>query len=156
MFSTPEEAGKDPGYSDTLKELLYQLADDDFIVSFRGSEWLGLAPHIEEDVSFSSITQNTMGHAVMFYQLLEELGEKDTDVLAHERKAEERRNAVYLEKKNGEGTYLEEPHYDWALTVIRHFLYETWKKIRLEAITKSSYEPLALTAQKVLMEQTYH
>ncbi|WP_420812925.1 Phenylacetic acid catabolic protein, partial [Peribacillus acanthi] len=57
-----------------LIELLYQLADDDFILAYRGSEWLGLAPHIEEDVAYSSINQDTMGHAVMFYRLLEELG----------------------------------------------------------------------------------
>ena len=34
---------------------------------------LGLAPHIEEDVASSSIRQDSMGHAAMFYQLLEEL-----------------------------------------------------------------------------------
>lgn len=61
-------------YKEALLSLLYQLADDDFILAYRGSEWLGLAPHIEEDVAFSSINQDTMGHATMFYHLLEELG----------------------------------------------------------------------------------
>ena len=64
----------DPAYKSALIALLYQLADDDFLIAYRGSEWLGLAPHIEEDVAFSSISQDTMGHAAMFYQLLEELG----------------------------------------------------------------------------------
>ncbi len=36
--------------NESLRELLYQLADDNFIHAFRGSEWLGLVPHIEEDV----------------------------------------------------------------------------------------------------------
>lgn len=57
-----------------LIELIYQLGDDDFILAYRGSEWLGLAPHIEEDVAFSSISQDMMGHAAMYYHLLEELG----------------------------------------------------------------------------------
>lgn len=57
-----------------IKELLLHLADDDFIHAYRGSEWLGLAPHIEEDVASSSIAQDTMGHAAIFYQLLEEIG----------------------------------------------------------------------------------
>ncbi|WP_093856817.1 1,2-phenylacetyl-CoA epoxidase subunit PaaC [Tenuibacillus multivorans] len=153
---TAEEAKKDATYLKALKDLIYQCADDDFIISFRGSEWLGLAPHIEEDVAFSSITQNTMGHAVMFYSLLEELGEGKADALAHERQPDERRNAVYLEKKNGEGSYLGEPYYDWALTVVRNFLYETFKKVKLKAITNSSYQPLANVAEKVLMEQPYH
>ncbi|WP_240374744.1 1,2-phenylacetyl-CoA epoxidase subunit PaaC [Bacillus piscicola] len=156
LVETPAEAQKNQSYYNALVELLYQFADDDFIVSFRGSEWLGLAPHIEEDVAFSSITQNTMGHAFLFYQLLEDLGEGSADSLAHDRSASERRNAVYFEKVNGKGTYVEEPYYDWALTVVRQFLYETFKKVKLQAASRSSYEPLAHTAQKILMEQPYH
>ncbi|MGY0692451.1 1,2-phenylacetyl-CoA epoxidase subunit PaaC [Virgibacillus sp. FSP13] len=155
-IGTADEAKQDAAYLEALTELIYQLADDDFIVSFRGSEWLGLAPHIEEDVAFSSITQNTMGHASMYYDLLEELGEGQADVLAHERPGNERRNAVYLEKRNGDGSYLDEPYFDWALTVVRHYFYEVLKKIKLEEISKSSYVPLANIAQKILMEQPYH
>ncbi|MFQ3545580.1 1,2-phenylacetyl-CoA epoxidase subunit PaaC [Halobacillus rhizosphaerae] len=153
---TAEEAIKDASYLNTLKELLYQLADDDFIISFRGAEWLGLAPHIEEDVAYSSITQNTMGHAFLYYQLLEELGEGKVDELAHERVASDRKNATYFEKKNGEGDYLHEPHFDWALTVVRQFLYEASKKVKLESLMDSSYLPLGDIAQKILMEQNYH
>src|SRR5690554_4815289 len=101
IIKTAEEAKQNPAYKEALIELLYQFADDDLIISFRGSEWLGLAPHIEEDVAFSSITQNTMGHATMFFQLLEELGEGDSDKLAHERAAGARRSSTYLEKING-------------------------------------------------------
>lgn len=155
-IQTAEEAKQDQAYLDALTEVLYQFADDDFIISYRGSEWLGLAPHIEEDVAYSSITQNTMGHATMYYQLLEELGEGDRDALAHARPAEERRSSVYLEKVNGEGHFVDEPNYDWALAVVRNFLYETAKRVKLEAATESSYEPLRQAAQKVLMEQTYH
>ncbi|MUK88667.1 phenylacetate-CoA oxygenase subunit PaaC [Ornithinibacillus sp. L9] len=156
VVENAEQAKKDPSYLKALTELVYQLADDDFIISFRGAEWLGLAPHIEEDVAFSSITQNTMGHAVMFYELLEELGEGNADVLAHERTLEQRRNGIYLEKRNGEGAYHEEPYYDWALAVVRNYFYETFKKIKMEAISTSSYKPLANVASKALMEQTYH
>ena len=82
-----------PEYKKVLIELLFQLADDDFLFAYRGSEWLGLAPHIEEDVASSSISQDSMGHAAMFYRLLEELGEGNADVLAHARPAQERKNA---------------------------------------------------------------
>lgn len=84
-----------------IKELLLQLADDDFIHSYRGAEWLGLAPHIEEDVASASISQDTMGHAAIYYKLLDELGEDDADKLAHDRPAKERRNAIILELVNG-------------------------------------------------------
>ncbi|PPA72284.1 1,2-phenylacetyl-CoA epoxidase subunit PaaC [Jeotgalibacillus proteolyticus] len=137
-------------------ELLYQLADDDFIISYRGSEWLGLAPHIEEDVAFSSISQDTMGHAAMYYQLLEELGEKDRDYLSHARKSNERKNAVLLELVNGEGHYLHEPRYDWAFTVVRHYYYSQAKKVKIESLKQSSYPPLAAAAVKISMELHYH
>ena len=156
IIKTAEEAHQNPAYKAALVELLYQFADDDLIISFRGSEWLGLAPHIEEDVAFSSITQNTMGHATMFFQLLEELGEGDSDTLAHERAAGERRSSTYLEKMNGPGSYIGEPDYDWALAVVRNFLYESLKRVKLEAATNSSYEPLRQIARKALLEQTYH
>ena len=90
-----------PEYKEAAMNLLFQLADDDFLVSYRGSEWLGLAPHIEEDVASSSISQDTMGHAAMYYTLLEELGAGKADDLAHLRPAQERKNSVLAERVNG-------------------------------------------------------
>lgn len=143
-------------YKKALIELLYQLADDDFILAYRGSEWLGLAPHIEEDIAFASINQDTMGHAVMYYRLLESLGEGSADDLAHARKATERKNAVLLEMANGTGTYLDEPRYDWAFAVVRHYFYDIYKKVKLESLKQSTYEPLVQAANKMKMEQYYH
>ncbi|EWG09082.1 phenylacetate-CoA oxygenase subunit PaaI [Cytobacillus firmus DS1] len=139
-----------------MTSLLYQLADDDFILAYRGSEWLGLAPHIEEDVAFSSISQDTMGHAAMFYQLLADLGEGNVDSLAHARKTSERRNAVLLELVNGPGHYLSSAQYDWAFAVVRNYFYTQAKKIRMDSLKNSSYQPLAEVALKVNMELYYH
>ncbi|WP_028785110.1 1,2-phenylacetyl-CoA epoxidase subunit PaaC [Thalassobacillus devorans] len=151
-----QEAQADPKYKATLTELLYQLADDDFIIAFRGSEWLGLAPHIEEDVAFSSINQDTMGHAAIYYQLLEDLGEGDADALAHGREASQRKNAVLLEEVNGPGHYLKKPLYDWAFAVVRNYFYAQAKKIRIDSLKNSSYRPLADAAVKINMELYYH
>ena len=141
---------------EALIELLYQLADDDFVLAFRGSEWLGIAPHIEEDIAFSSINQDTMGHAVLYYELLQALGEGEANVLAHERPASERRNAVLLELANGTGTYLEEPQFDWAFTVVRHYFYSVYKQEKLHVLEQSSYEPLAQLAANIQVELHYH
>ncbi|QED47676.1 phenylacetate-CoA oxygenase subunit PaaC [Cytobacillus dafuensis] len=146
----------DSAYKSALTDLLYQLADDDFILAYRGSEWLGLAPHIEEDVAFSSISQDTMGHASMFYQLLEDLGEGKVDDLAHSRKAKYRRNAILLEMVNGPGHYLKKPQYDWAFAVVRNYFYVQMKKIRMDSLKNSSYEPLAQIAINVNLELYYH
>ncbi|WP_053366658.1 1,2-phenylacetyl-CoA epoxidase subunit PaaC [Bacillus sp. FJAT-27245] len=155
-IKTPEMAADIQGYREAVVELLYQLADDDFIVAYRGSEWLGLAPHIEEDVAFSSISQDTMGHAAIFYKLLEELGEGNLDDLAHGRPARERKNAILLEMVNGTGTYLNEPRYDWAFAVVRHYFYTAAKKNKMVSLMRSSYIPLAEAAARVNVELYYH
>ncbi|WHY98603.1 1,2-phenylacetyl-CoA epoxidase subunit PaaC [Peribacillus simplex] len=139
-----------------IKELLLQLADDDFIHSYRGAEWLGLAPHIEEDVASASISQDTMGHAAIYYKLLDELGEGDADKLAHDRPAKERRNAIILELVNGPGHYMKDPEYDWAFAVVRNYFYTQAKAIKVRSLHSCSYEPLAEVAQKVQMELYYH
>ncbi|KEO83901.1 1,2-phenylacetyl-CoA epoxidase subunit PaaC [Tumebacillus flagellatus] len=139
-----------------LQELLFQLADDDFILAYRGSEWLGLAPHIEEDVAFSSMSQDTMGHAVMFYEMLEELGAGTADDLAQLRKPQDFRNAVLVERPNGTGHYMEQPNYDWAYAVARTYLYELFKWVRLEALMSSSYQPLVQISRKMMTELRYH
>lgn len=140
----------------SVTALLYQLADDELVVGHRDSEWLGLAPHIEEDVAFSSIAQDEVGHATLFFRLLEELGEGRADDLAFLRPAGQRRNAVLLERPNGPGTYLEEPRFDWAYTVVRRLAYDLFDAIRLEVLAVSSYAPLAHAAAKIRREERYH
>lgn len=127
-------------------ELLYQFADDELAVGHRASEWLGLAPHIEEDVAFSSIAQDEVGHAALYYRLLSELGEGDPDDLAYGRDAAARRNAVLVEQPNG----------DWAETVVRNYAYNVFDALRLQAACQSAYTPLAQGAAKILREEKYH
>ena len=140
------EAKNIDGYREALTELLFQLADDELIVGHRDSEWLGLAPDIEEDVAFSSIAQDEVGHAVYYFERLHELGEDDADRLAFDRRADQRRHAVVLERPNG----------DWAYTIARHFFYDVFDQIRLEALSDSGYVPLAQGVAKIRREEHYH
>ncbi|WP_395940827.1 1,2-phenylacetyl-CoA epoxidase subunit PaaC [Bacillus sp. FJAT-22090] len=145
-----------PEYMEAITSLLFQLADDDFLYAYRGSEWLGLAPHIEEDVASSSISQDSMGHAAMYFKLLEDLGVGNADNLAHLRQAGDRKNTILTERVNGKGYYMETPQYDWAYHVVRSYFYTSAKKTKIESLCKSSYTPLAETAIKVKMELYYH
>lgn len=156
LIEMVEQAKQNPDYANVLTELLFQLADDDFILAYRGSEWLGLAPHIEEDVAFSSMSQDMMGHAVMFYEMLEELGVGRADDLAQLREPEAFRNAILTERKNGEGNYLTDPHYDWAYAIVRSYIYGLFKQVRLDALAKSSYAPLVHASRKMKTEHRYH
>ena len=41
-----------------LARLLLSLADDEFVLGYRDSEWTGIAPMLEEDVALSSMAQD--------------------------------------------------------------------------------------------------
>lgn len=143
---TPDQARSHPDYSAVLQEWLCQLADDELILGHRDSEWLGLCPEIEEDVAFSSIAQDEVGHAAFYYDLASELCERSSDQLAFFRTVPQRRNCVFVERENK----------DWAYTIVRHFLYDCWDDVRLQAMEASSYEPLAQGVRKMRREETYH
>lgn len=140
------QAQDNPLYQQALVNLLYQLADDDLILGHRDSEWLGLAPEIEEDVAFSSIAQDEVGHATFYYELLAGLGEGDADSLAFGRSVASRRNAQLVERENG----------DWAHTIVRHYFYDVFEDVRLQALAASSYQPLRQGASKIRREEFYH
>ncbi|WZY01531.1 1,2-phenylacetyl-CoA epoxidase subunit PaaC [Bacillus sp. FSL W7-1360] len=141
---------------DAIITLALQLADDDFLFAYRGSEWLGIAPHIEEDVASASISQNSMGHAAMFYELASELGAGTVDELAHGRKAIERKNSILVERVNGPGSYMGQPAYDFAYAVVRNYFYTEAKKIKMDSLENSACEALREIATKVNMELHYH
>src|SRR2546429_9952815 len=69
----------------SLVGLLLALADDEFILGYRNSEWTGISPMLEEDVAFSSMSQYEIGHARRFYQLLSGRGGVDADTVAFSR-----------------------------------------------------------------------
>ena len=127
-------------------ELLLDLADDELILGWRNSEWTGIAPFLEEDVAFSSIAQNEIGHARALYELAAaELG-TTADELAFDRAPEEYRSAPLVELRRLE----------WARTIARHWLYETADEIRLAALKESGDEAIAGLAAKMDREETYH
>jgi ring-1,2-phenylacetyl-CoA epoxidase subunit PaaC len=132
--------------TEAIKELLYKMADDLLIIGHRNSEWTGLGPILEEDISYSSMAQDKIGQSQALYVLLHELGEQEPDTVAFTRNANQFHNAQLVELPNGE--------YDFSL--IRHFLYDHADQLRFEALANSSYEPLAKVARKVKGELKYH
>src|ERR1700748_3779224 len=76
---------------------LLALADDELILGWRDSEWTGIAPTLEEDVAFSSIAQNEIGHARALYELAAAELDTNADALAFDRSPDEYRNAPLVE-----------------------------------------------------------
>ncbi len=127
-------------------DTLIAIADDELILGWRDSEWTGIAPTLEEDVAFSSIAQNEIGHARALYELAaRDLG-TTADALAFDRSPEEYRSAPLVELRR----------LDWARTIARHWLYETADELRLEELKSSEDAELAGLAAKMDREEVYH
>ncbi len=127
-------------------DLLLQIADDELILGWRDSEWTGIAPFLVEDVAFSSIAQNEIGHARALYELAaRDLG-TTADELAFDRAPDEYRCARLVE--------LRLP--GWEHTIARHHVYEEADALRLERLKASDDPELAGLAAKIDREEIYH
>jgi ring-1,2-phenylacetyl-CoA epoxidase subunit PaaC len=128
-------------------QLLLEIADDELILGWRNSEWTGIAPFLEEDVAFSSIAQNEIGHARALYELAaRDLG-TTADELAFDRAPEEYRCAQLVELRFVP---------DWAKTIARHYLYEVADEQRIRALMTSDDPEVAGLAAKIDREEVYH
>lgn len=127
-------------------QALVEIADDELVLGWRDSEWTGIAPSLEEDVAFSSIAQNEIGHARALYELAaRELG-TTADGLAFDRAPDEYRSAPLVQQRR----------LDWAHTIARHYLYETADEVRLAVLKDSADADVAGLAAKMDREEQYH
>jgi ring-1,2-phenylacetyl-CoA epoxidase subunit PaaC len=130
-----------------IKDLLLKIADDALIIGHRNSEWTGIGPMLEEDLAFSSMAQDKIGHAIALYKILHEvLGEADPDTLGFKRQEEDFKCCQFVELPIGE--------YDF--TLMRHFLFDHAEWIRYDMLASSSFQPLAQLAKKIKGEIKYH
>jgi ring-1,2-phenylacetyl-CoA epoxidase subunit PaaC len=129
-----------------VQKTLLEIADDELILGWRDSEWTGIAPLLEEDVAFSSIAQNEIGHARALYELVARERGTSADELAFDRSPEEYRCARLVELRL----------LDWEKTIARHYLYEQADAQRLERLKQSDDAEVAGLAAKIDREEAYH
>lgn len=130
-----------------IQDLIIKMADDALIIGHRNSEWTGIGPILEEDLAFSSMSQDKIGHALALYTIAhEQLGAKTPDYLGFLRPENEWQSCQLVELPIGE--------YDFSIA--RQFLFDNAELIRYENLAESSYAPLAALAQKVKGEIKYH
>ncbi len=126
---------------------LLTLADDELILGQRDSEWTGHAPLLEEDIAFSNIAQDELGHALLWYTILHEhCDQPHPDRLAFWRAAPEFRNATLVELPSG----------DWAFTLVRQYLFDEYEKARNAALAQCGYPPIVEAVGKITREEIYH
>lgn len=131
---------------DASRQLLFQMADDALIMGHRNSEWTGIGPTLEEDIAFSSMAQDKIGHAYQLYKILHEMGEDEMDKLAFDRKENDFRSCHMVELPIG----------DYAFSLMRQFLFDNAELIRYENLQECSLTALAQLAVKVKGELRYH
>lgn len=144
----PEEqlASLPPEVKQALSQKLLAMADDELILAHRNSEWCGHAPILEEDIAFANIAQDELGHAGLWYGLLQALDGSDPDRLVFFREAREYRNVRMVELPND----------DWALSMLRQYLFDSYELVLLERLVQSALPPLAQAAAKARREEIYH
>jgi ring-1,2-phenylacetyl-CoA epoxidase subunit PaaC len=125
-----------------------RLGDDALVLSHRLSEWITLAPQIEEDMALANISLDLLGQARVLLTHAGELeGEaRDEDDLAYLRSEREFLNVQLVEQANG----------DFAHTIARQLLFSTYQLALYERLRSSADETLAGVAAKAVKEVTYH
>jgi ring-1,2-phenylacetyl-CoA epoxidase subunit PaaC len=129
-----------------LPAKLLALADDEYILGHRDSEWTGHAPILEEDIAFANIAQDEIGHAMLWLNLLKELTGDDPDQLIFFREASAYRNTQFVELPKG----------DWAFTMVRQYLFDAAELVRLGETVNSPDKAIAGISAKIRPEEIYH
>lgn len=129
-----------------LIEFLTALADDELLIGHRDSEWTGYAPILEEDIAFSNIAQDEIGHSLVWYSLLEPLTGWTPDHMGFVRTPGDFRCCRFV-------TY---PKGDFAYTVARQYLFDEAEQVRLEALRECTHPSVRDAAGKILQEEAYH
>ena len=133
---------------DPLFEYLLRLGDDRLVLGHRLSEWCGHAPILEEDIALANIALDLVGQASAFLKVAGEVegAGRNEDALAYFREAIDFRNLQLVELPRG----------DFAFTIVRQFLFDSFAVLQLEALQRSAHAELAALAAKSLKEAKYH
>ncbi|MES2261383.1 MAG: 1,2-phenylacetyl-CoA epoxidase subunit PaaC [Pseudomonadota bacterium] len=132
---------------DKVNYLLRQ-GDNALILSQRLSELCGKGPALEEDMALTNVALDLLGQTRMWFSYAGELEgkQRDEDLLAYHRDAHDFKNCLLVEQENG----------NYADTMMRQFLFDTWHYFLIGALTKSGDARVAEIAEKSLKEVTYH
>jgi ring-1,2-phenylacetyl-CoA epoxidase subunit PaaC len=118
------------------------------VLGHRLSEWCGHAPMLEEDIALANIALDLIGQARPLYAYAAELeGEgRNEDKLAYLRDASQYRNVLLVEQPNG----------DFAVTIVRQFLYAAFMAPFWRLLAGSRDATFAAIAAKAEKEAAYH
>lgn len=139
---------------------LLHLADNALILGQRNAEWCGHGPILEEDLALANNSLDLIGQARLIYQHVAALhndGYTTEDLLAYFRDVPDFRNYTILELPHSTALApTATGDRDYAVTIVRNFLYSTLMVLTWEALKASKDAQLAAIASKSLKEAQYH
>ena len=140
-----------------------RLADTALILGQRNGEWCGHGPVLEEDIALANMSLDLIGQARLLYShaaaLETELHgtQKTEDDYAYFRNERDFRNFTLSELPHaGPLSGTTRADRDYAVTVVRNFLYSTLMAHLWTALTQSGDAQLAAIASKSIKETRYH
>ena len=139
-------------------EYLLRLADSPLVLGQRLAEWCGHGPALEEDLALTNVALDLIGQARLVLShagRLEGRG-RDEDAFAFRRDAGEFRNCTMLELPNAGANAGGAADADYAVTIVRNFLFSSFQALQWEALAASADAELAAIAVKSLKETRYH
>ncbi|MDH3651324.1 MAG: phenylacetate-CoA oxygenase subunit PaaC [Saprospiraceae bacterium] len=129
-------------------QYILHLADDSLILGHRLSEWCGHGPTLEQDIALTNLALDLVGQARYLFQhaaTIDDQGLTEDD-LAYFRDVPEFRNHLLVELPNG----------DFGFTVLRHFLWSTFRLMYYKALSDSSDGQIVSIAKRSCKELAYH
>ncbi len=123
-------------------------ADDALIFGQRLTEWSYNAPYLEEDLALSNVALDYLGRANNYYEYASELDPagRSVDQLAMLRSSREFTNLLIHELPIG----------DFAFTMARQFILDSFYIEYLAALKNSTDERIAAISAKSIKEAEYH
>ena len=129
-------------------DYLIGIADNALLSGQRLGEWVGHGPQLEEELAMANFALDYVGQARVLFSYageVEGVG-RDEDQLAFLRDSNDFRNVLLVEQPNG----------DFAQTIARQFLFESFYALQLEALESSSDTRLSEFAVRAGREIAYH
>jgi ring-1,2-phenylacetyl-CoA epoxidase subunit PaaC len=137
----------DQQFHDPIVNVLLCVADDKLFLGHKNSDWTGLAPILEADIAFSSLSQDDIAHASAFYELIQTITGQNPDQIAFSRNANEYLCADIVTKDDS---------FNWANAIARQFYCNVYEYYRLQRLSTASWTPLASLAKRIFAEQVIH
>ena len=129
-----------------IKDCILMMADNVMILGQRLGEWCGHGPILEQDIALTNIALDLIGEARSYYQYLAEVEGATEDDYPMLRDVRAFKNVLLTELPNG----------NWADTIMRQFMFDSYHYYLLEGMTESKNARLSAIAKKSIKEASYH